>query len=638
MALHLVLTYLVLALSSISGYPLSHQSNGLRECRSNGALRALEVLPGGGWDNLRNLDMGRVMNFSYSQCQTTEDGVYLIPDEVFVIPQKVSRVETNSDIITSWLDQRSTTSRSINAEASFFPVLNGKFSLENERMKTHQDRESSVTAHVQVRNHLYTVKAYPGFTLDSRFTHQAMEIADAIENNQTRLAAYLSEKLILHYGTHVITTIEAGASLVMEEYLQASYVSNVDKSTHSVSASAGQSFFNKVNFKIGSKDVQGNMSNYEGNVTYSLTVSHGGAPFYPGITLQKWQESIVNNLAAIDRTGMPLHYFITKAVFPNMPEPTVGKLAWSVRQAVKRYYTVNTRPGCVKPDSKNFNFQANVDDGSCEGPATNPTFGGIYQRCTQITEDGHLICEVQGQNNPETGNYTCQEPYQETLLRSQMMEEGYTRYECHQECEKCWLIQTCCKNVCSDVYRIRRANIETYWCSTVEETETVSGFLFGGLYSPSMDNPLTKSRSCPPQYNPLKLLTTGLMLCLSKDYEAGTRFSVPFGGFFSCEAGNPLMGCGQRRCPPNFSQHLAAISDGCEVLYCVQSGIFTGGQLLPIHLPPFTCPPIINGMTTDTVVVITEGDKAWVRVNDTNMWKMAKAFDVQGVAEQMNNY
>lgn len=132
--------------------PVSRPTNWLRQCRAstNISLTALEVLPGGGWDNLRNLDMGRVMNLSYFQCQTTEDGLYLIPDEVFVIPQKQTGVETNSEIISSWLEQKSTTSHSINADASFFSKLNGKFSFENTRMKSHQVKDSSTTARVQV--------------------------------------------------------------------------------------------------------------------------------------------------------------------------------------------------------------------------------------------------------------------------------------------------------------------------------------------------------------------------------------------------------------------------------------------------------------------------------------------------------
>lgn len=135
-----------------SSVPISRPVNWLRQCRelTNHSITALEVLPGGGWDNLRNMDMGRVMNISYFQCQTTEDGLYLIPDEVFVIPHKETGVETNSEIISSWLEQKSSTSNSINADASFFSVLNGKFSTENQRMKIHQVKDSSVTTRVQV--------------------------------------------------------------------------------------------------------------------------------------------------------------------------------------------------------------------------------------------------------------------------------------------------------------------------------------------------------------------------------------------------------------------------------------------------------------------------------------------------------
>lgn len=135
-----------------SSVPITRPGNWLRQCResTNQSITALEVLPGGGWDNLRNMDMGRVMNISYFQCQTTEDGLYFVPDEVFVIPHKETGVETNSEIINSWLEQKSCTSHSINSDVSFFSVLNGKFSTENQRMKTHQVKDSSVTTRVQV--------------------------------------------------------------------------------------------------------------------------------------------------------------------------------------------------------------------------------------------------------------------------------------------------------------------------------------------------------------------------------------------------------------------------------------------------------------------------------------------------------
>lgn len=147
-----IFTFINTFINTADFHQLTRPNNGLRECRKNLSAPALEVLPGGGWDNLRNLDMGRVMNLSYLQCQTTEDGIYLIPDETFVIPQKVSLVEMNSEIIGSWLEQKSSTSRSINTEASFDTIVNGKFSSESKRIKTHQVKDNSVTARVQVRS------------------------------------------------------------------------------------------------------------------------------------------------------------------------------------------------------------------------------------------------------------------------------------------------------------------------------------------------------------------------------------------------------------------------------------------------------------------------------------------------------
>ncbi|TRY86510.1 hypothetical protein DNTS_010133 [Danionella cerebrum] len=616
-------------------HPLLRPDNGLRSCRKNSSLTALEVLPGGGWDNLRNIDMGRVMNLSYSQCQTTEDGIYLIPDEVFVVPQKVSGVETNSEIIMSWLEQKSSTSSSINADISYNSLLNAKFSTENQRMKTHQVRDASVTARVQVRNHLYIVKAYPDFTLDSRFAKQAEEIADAIENNQTRHSKYLSEKLILDYGTHVITSVDAGATLVQEDYLKMSYISNSQSDTSTVSASAGFNFFDKVKFDIGggTSSETSQSSSYMGNITYSLIQSHGGALFYPGITLQKWQESTLNNLVAIDRSGLPLHYFLNPSTFPDLPTPTVNKMSASVRQAAERYYKVNTIPGCVSPDSPNFNFQANVDDASCEGPKTNLSFGGIYQRCTTLTDDGNTICDETAQKNPATGDYSCLPQYKSTLLHVETVEKAYNHYECHCHWHSCgflWLSK-CCDQTCGDAYRVSRAKLETYWCSSNQETPEKSGYLFGGLFGPGMQNPLTKSNGCPPNYFTQHFLSNGMMVCLSNNYEAGTRFSVPFGGFFSCQSGNPLSN-GQSRCPPQFSQHLAGISDGCQILFCVQSGVFTSGHLKPIRLPPFTKPPVMSMIATNTVAVMTEGDRSWVRVTDTKMWRLAKPGEITRMA------
>ncbi|CAI5650059.1 unnamed protein product [Oreochromis niloticus] len=599
-------TLLVLFFLQVSSsVPVSHPRNWLRQCRAsaNLSITALEVLPGGGWDNLRNMDMGRVMNLSYFQCQTTEDGLYLIPDEVFVIPQKQTGVETSSEIIRSWLEQKSSTSESINADISFTKVLNGKFSSENKRMKTHQVKESSTTAKVQVRNFIYTVKAYPDFTVDARFAQQVRDIADAIENNQTKNADYLSEMMVREYGTHVINSVDAGAALVQEDYLCSSYVSNNESESSFVKAQAGLNFFDKLKSEISSQSAQQSslLQTYQSKITYSLINSHGGAPFYPGITLQKWQESTRNNLVAIDRSGFPLHYIINMNTLPDLSYTTIGKVALTVSQAIQRYYDINSRPGCVDTNSKNFNFQANMDDNSCEGPATSLSFGGVYQECSDSSFFKTSMCSDLSLNqvNPDTGSFSCRAPYSPTLLRTESRTLDVTH----------------------------AVTVSTYWCFFNGQTSENSGYLFGGIYSPSFLNPLTKSKSCPPNFIPLTFLSDGEVICVSKDYETGTRFSVPFGGLFSCQSTNPLAN-NQRRCPPKFSQHLAAISDGCEILYCVQSELFTGGELQPIRLPPFTKPPLISMQANNTVMVMTEGENSWVRVGQTKKWKLAKPEEI----------
>ncbi|KAG9328562.1 hypothetical protein JZ751_012976 [Albula glossodonta] len=605
----------------------------INECKKMVNVPLLGVLPGGGWDNLRNLDMGRVMNMSYSLCQTTEDGAYLLPDEVFTVPQKSTKVEINSDIIKSWIDQKSTTARSINSDVSFTPNLNGKFSTENQRIKEHQVKEESYTSHTEVRNSMYSVKARPGFTLDPTFKSCVTQIAIALENNETRLVDFLSEKLVLEYGTHVITFISAGASLMKEDYISTSFVKH--SNSHSVAFSASTSFFNQVDFGLNVKQNYKLNEAYEGNTTYSLILSLGGMPFYPGITLQRWQESIGNNLVALDRSGLPLPFLLNKKTLPDLPDPTIQKLASTISKAIQCYYTVNTYPGCTKPGSPNYNYQANVNDESCDGVTKNLNFGGVFQNCTPLTDDQgtQKLCQTLTQKNPQTGETSCNQPYKEIHLRTEVREEGYNQFECRHDCRSCWLLFKCCRDTCGDVYRVQRMRVETYWCaadnSTVPQTP---GFLFGGLYSSEMVNPLTKSRRCPSEFLPYTLLSDGLKICLSSNHETAAHFAVPFGGMFSCEAGNPMAG-NLSRCPAGFTQHLAAVSDGCEVLFCASSGNFSGSELAQIKLPPFTREPLIRQKGTETVAVLNERGTAWVREAGTQKWRKASLEVAQRMVE-----
>lgn len=112
-----------------------------RNCVLNGiTLPRLETLPGLGWDNLINRVSGIVALYNYSLCRTTEDGLYLIPNDVFVIPIKESKASLFSELIDHWTKFTSTTSKTINVEAheSFFGSISGSFSSEYSDVKKHQ--------------------------------------------------------------------------------------------------------------------------------------------------------------------------------------------------------------------------------------------------------------------------------------------------------------------------------------------------------------------------------------------------------------------------------------------------------------------------------------------------------------------
>ncbi|XP_064019529.1 macrophage-expressed gene 1 protein [Pogoniulus pusillus] len=619
---------------SLAGFP---------DCKKALNLPSLEVLPGGGWDNLRNLDMGRVISLSYSLCKTTEDGSYIIPDEIFTIPRKQSNLDTNSELIESWKDYQSITSASINLELSLFSFINGKFSYGFQRTKTHQVKDHAVTTRVQVRNLVYTAKIDPGAALDKGFKKQLLTIASHLENNQTRMADFLAEMLVLNYGTHTVTSVDAGASLVQEDQIKATFLKDSLAMRSAVTASASVAFHSIIGVKVGeSLDVgSGLTKQYLENRTNSRVQSIGGSPFYPGITLKTWQEGIRNQLVALDRSGLPLYFFINPSTLPELPTPTVKKLARRVEMAVRRYYTFNTYPGCTDATSPNFNFHANADDGSCKGSMTNFTFGGVFQQCVGLAgPDTNTLCRELEQRNPLTGAFSCPTNYTPVLLGVQEREEGHSHLDCHNKC----ILGIFCHRKCQDIFQLSRVQFSAYWCATSRSVAPRPGYLFGGLFSTRSANYITGAQSCPSTYFPLKLFDE-LKVCVSQDYEAGGPYAVPFGGFFSCQAGNPLVEKNQgtteaphtKSCPPGFSQHLALISDSCQVEYCVQAGIFTQGSLPPARLPPFTRPPT-NLPAIDTVLVSSgDGDSAWVRDEQSHMWRLAQPEEIQHTAEMMRS-
>ncbi|XP_065908403.1 macrophage-expressed gene 1 protein-like [Dysidea avara] len=582
----------------------------------------MEVLPGIGWDNLRNKEMALVFEYDYSSCQLTNDGKLLLPDGSYTTPVKKSNVEIISQLFDHWSNYTSMTSASINIEGhSIFSLISGKFSAEHVSAKTNMYNHKSFHILIQIRQTVYRVNLQPGTKLHPMFKQRLLEITTQMTNNNTDIAHYMSELLIRDYGTHYITAVHAGGILALEDYVDKTDLLESQEKRNSIRVSAAFHFSDIISFVGGGFSYttdQKNTDDYFSRRTSSYITTYGGPPYKNNFTVDYWENGLDDNLVAIDREGIPLHFAIIPEAFPELPPTHTMELANYIEKAINSYYKHNTHYGCTDPNAENFYFAANIDDGSCKAKANNYTFGGVYQITSPATVGW---CNDLSQKNPKTNDFTCP--------------SGYTAVRLHSGSKS--ITQRTCKKIvifkhCSD--HLVTCNYQMYWCVATGEVHDQSGYLFGGTYNSIAVNPLTKTRLCPHNFYPLKL---GLdaHVCVSDDYDLGSALSVPFAGFISCASGNPLaLNSYTRtqdypekwpeRCPKGYSQHLAVVEQqSCEINYCTKTDSLDEKGLPPVKLPPFRKYPSPNTDSYTSLFTSFNSDM-WIKNKTTLEWKEVK--------------
>ena len=629
---------------------------------TNPSWNRMEVLPGTGWDNLRNMDMGLVFEYDYSQCQLTNDRKYLLPDGYFAIPVQESNVETLSELIDHWDNHTSLTAYSINAGVSvFYSDIEGKFSTDYTTAKTnmYSKHTKTIVTRVQIRHKLYTVRLQPGTKLHPMFKERLLDIAAHMMNNNSQTAHYLSELLVRDYGTHYLTVAHAGGILVQEDYIRTTQDTNFEEDSQKFTASASATFFGEIGFISSSLSFthvsdKTSLDSYLSNRTHSHIRTFGGPPYRINFTVNDWEDGLSDATVTIDREGVPLHYAIIPEVLTELPSAQTLELAHYVEKAINSYYKHNTYLGCTNPSAENFYFGANVDDGSCKAPSDNFTFGGVYQTCTHTpTSNRDVVCPDLVQKNPLTGNYSCPPGYEAVLLHSGTKSGSYSTQHCHKHCTL-WIFN--CHPDCDNVNNPVTGHYQVYWCVDTGRVGKNSGYMFGGLYSSIAVNPLTRTKSCPNHFYPLRF-GEDTHICVSDDYELGYALSIPFAGFQSCIAGNPLatksstgelkMSFGMlevdpstwpHRCPTSYTQHLASMEQSCEINYCVKAGSLGEKGLPPIKLPPYRKYPNLNPNTYNVKSVVSAKGNLWQKDNETNEWRMVTREGLGPATQQLEYY
>ena len=172
-----------------------------------------EVLPGNGWDNLQNKAMAHVIAYNYSKCKIFQDRSFLLPDNIYAVPLKKSNVETYSQLIAHFSNFTSVTSDSINVGAHgsfFFGSISGSFSRDYQETKMHIAGDKSTASRVQLRYEMYTMRSEPDPELHPTFKNRLMDIASLVQSRDNSSATYLAQLLVRDYGSHYVTSINAG--------------------------------------------------------------------------------------------------------------------------------------------------------------------------------------------------------------------------------------------------------------------------------------------------------------------------------------------------------------------------------------------------------------------------------------------
>ena len=177
------------------------------------AVNIAEVLPGNGWDNLRNAAMGHVIAYNYSRCKIFQDRSFLLPDNIYAVPLKESNVETYSELISHFSNFTSVTSDSINvgAHGSFsFGSISGSFSKDYQETKMHIAGDKSTASRVQLRYEMFAMRTEPDPELYPVFKNRLLDIASFAQSGDNASATYLAQLLVRDYGSHYVTSVTAG--------------------------------------------------------------------------------------------------------------------------------------------------------------------------------------------------------------------------------------------------------------------------------------------------------------------------------------------------------------------------------------------------------------------------------------------
>ncbi|PAV79248.1 hypothetical protein WR25_03831 [Diploscapter pachys] len=496
------------------------------------------------WSNpqVMNIPTYPVLELNFSQCKTTEDGEYLIPNGVRttkIESRRIRQVEDHHDNFRSVLQARQN-SITVGAEIPIYGAVSigGSLSAEFINIKKTMTRLNTGLNTLNLVYEAYEMVANDGQmkVIDS-FQHEIQGIADALNSGMPQKAEYLAQMTVKQYGTHFVTKSIMGVSLEQLDYIESddgSSFSNEGAST-SVGISIGVP---GVSVGVGGTHSKTNIEETErssrirhtdefrkGNFTFTRNTDDNGVRIYTNL--------VVEDIAGLRFHVKRLSEVLSTRTFPQYNLTVLEAVKEKLDSAIIAYYQANVIRGCTNPKAVNFNFQ-------------NSLFGNTKMRVVEQILERKL--EDEGfkdgffANNPITGQPSCPIGFESVLL----LEANTTTYFKDKllfglDQEIVWdgnVTAIRILNEDKDVTFRRHENYRVYWCKrdrNLPPPRDSDIALFGGVYTDERnkmfyDNPITGQPSCPTGFESVLLIDNNATLYLREKSLSGLDHELVWDG------------------------------------------------------------------------------------------------------------
>ena len=199
----------------------------------------VNIYPGFGWDDLRFLDLSPIFDVSnfnssiqYQSC-------------IEILPVYHNKFLLDSTVIDMF-DARSSDYSSnlfISGGGSFWKVsVKGSYSQEYQSSKKQQGEENTIAIRNQIEYIMYDVILTSTCKLNPQVKKTLIDISRYQTSDQGTMAKYAAQLFIKMYGTHFISRLSLGGSIVQEDHIKKSIYYENNSQTKKYRASASASF------------------------------------------------------------------------------------------------------------------------------------------------------------------------------------------------------------------------------------------------------------------------------------------------------------------------------------------------------------------------------------------------------------